>query len=148
MNSKEIRILAAALALFILAAMTHAQQAPPPNQPTPDSSSNKPQNSSGADTGPAQADAPQYNPYRAQNDVDVATYYMRKGDPDASIPRLEEAIQLQPNFAKPRLMLAEIYEKKRDNEKALQYYKEYLQVFPHAPDAKKVQAKIAKLSAQ
>jgi TolA-binding protein len=43
-------------------------------------------------------------------------------------------------------MLAEIYEKKGDRESALKYYRQYLQVFPHAPDAKKVQEKIARLS--
>jgi len=88
----------------------------------------------------------QYNPREAEKDVEVATFYMRKGDPDASIPRLEEAIRLRPNYAKPRLMLAEIYEKKEDKENALKYYREYLQVYPHAPDAKKVEKKIAKLS--
>lgn len=71
---------------------------------------------------------------------------MRKGDPDASIPRLEEAIKLKPDYAKPRLMLGEIYEKKGDKDNALKYYREYLQVYPHAPDAKKVEGKIAKLS--
>ncbi len=73
---------------------------------------------------------------------------MRKGDPDASIPRLEEAIRLRPNYAKPRLMLAEIYEKKDDKENALKYYRDYLRVYPQAPDAKKIQKKIAKLSQQ
>lgn len=78
----------------------------------------------------------------------MATFYMRKGDPDASIPRLEEAIRLRPNYAKPRLMLAEIYEKKDDKENALKYYRDYLRVYPQAPDAKKIQKKIAKLSQQ
>ena len=49
----------------------------------------------------------------------------------------------EPNFAKPRLLLAEVYEKKGDKASAVKYYKEYLQVFPDAPDAKKIQ-KIAK----
>jgi Tfp pilus assembly protein PilF len=82
----------------------------------------------------------------AEKDVEVATFYMHKGDADAAIPRLEEAIQLNPRLAKPRQMLGEIYEKKGDNETAVKYYKEYLQVYPHAPDAKKVQGKIDKLS--
>ncbi len=85
---------------------------------------------------------------QAEKDVEVATFYMRKGDPDASIPRLEEAIRLRPNYAKPRLMLAEIYEKKDDKENALKYYRDYLRVYPQAPDAKKIQKKIAKLSQQ
>ena len=71
---------------------------------------------------------------------------MRKGDPDAAVPRLEEAIRLKPDYAKPRLMLAEIYEKKSDKDTALKYYREYLKVYPHAPDSKKIQEKIAKLA--
>ena len=43
-------------------------------------------------------------------------------------------------------MLAEIYEKKGEKDNAAKYYQDYLKVFPHAPDAKKVQAKIDKLS--
>ena len=78
--------------------------------------------------------------------MEVATFYMRKGDPDASIPRLEEAIRLDPNYAKPRLLLAEIYEKKGDKQDAVKYYREYLQVYPHAPDAKKIEGRINKLS--
>ena len=87
-----------------------------------------------------------YNPLPAEKDVEVATFYMRKGDPDAAIPRLEDAIQLKPDYAKPRAMLAQIYEKKGEKDNALKYYREYLKVYPHAPDAKKIQEKIAKLS--
>jgi len=80
--------------------------------------------------------------------MEVASYYIHKGDPDAAIPRLEEAIRLKPKLAKPRLMLAEVYEKKGDSAAAVKYYKEYLQVFPTAPDQKKVEKKIEKLTGQ
>jgi tetratricopeptide (TPR) repeat protein len=91
-------------------------------------------------------DKPAYNPLPAEQDVDVGVFYMHKGDLDAAIPRFEDAIQLRPNYAKPRLLLAEAYEKKGDKFNAVKYYKEYLKVFPGAPDAKKVQKKIEKLS--
>ena len=89
---------------------------------------------------------PKYNPLPAEQDVDVGTYYMHKGDSDAAIGRFEDAIQLKADYAKPRMLLAQIYEKKGDKANAVKYYKEYLQVYPHAPDAKKVQAKIEKLT--
>jgi tetratricopeptide (TPR) repeat protein len=89
---------------------------------------------------------PKYNPLPAEQDVDVGTYYMHKGDADAAIGRFEDAIQLKADYAKPRMLLAQIYEKKGDKANAVKYYKEYLRVYPHAPDAKKVQAKIAKLT--
>lgn len=91
-------------------------------------------------------DNPAWDPFHAAQDIDVGTFYMHKGDLDAAIGRFEDAIRLRPNFAKPRILLAEVYEKKGDKAEALHYYKEYLQVFPDAPDAKKVQKKIEKLA--
>jgi Flp pilus assembly protein TadD len=87
-----------------------------------------------------------YDPYPAEQDVEVGTFYMHKGDVDAAIARFEDAIRLKSNFAKPRLLLAQIYEKKNDKVTAAKYYKEYLEVYPHSPDAKKIQAKIDKLT--
>jgi len=116
-----------------------SQQPAPKQQPSDSSSS-----SSASDSNVPDASA--YNPLPAEKDVEVASFYMHKGDPDAAIPRLEDAIRVKPDYAKPRLLLAQIYEKKGDKQDAVKYYREYLQVFPHAPDAKKVQEKIDKLS--
>ena len=76
----------------------------------------------------------------------MGEFYLHKGDLDAAIIRFEDAVRLRANFAKPRLLLAETYEKKGDKSEALRYYKEYLQVLPNPPDAKKIHEKIAKLS--
>jgi len=89
-----------------------------------------------------------WDPYGAYHDVDVGNFYKAKGDQDAAIGRYQDAIRLKPDFAKPRLLLAEIYEKRHDDQIALKYYKEYLQVLPNGPDAKKVQKKIEKLSSR
>jgi tetratricopeptide (TPR) repeat protein len=91
---------------------------------------------------------PSWDPFHAAQDMDVGKFYMDKGDWDAAITRFEDAIRLRSNFAKPREMMAEAYEKKGDKEQALHYYKEYLQVLPNAPDAKKIQKKIEQLSAK
>jgi tetratricopeptide (TPR) repeat protein len=91
---------------------------------------------------------PAWDPFHAQQDIDVGKFYMDKGDYDAAITRFEDAIRLRANFAKPRAMLAEAYEKKGDKEEALRYYKEYLQVLPNAADAKKIQKKIDQLSSK
>jgi tetratricopeptide (TPR) repeat protein len=91
-------------------------------------------------------DDPAWDPFHAQQDIDVGMFYLHKGDVDAAISRFEHAVSLRANFAKPRLLLAECYEKKGDPSEALRYYKEYLQVLPNAPDAKKVREKIEKLS--
>ena len=89
-----------------------------------------------------------YDPYPAEQDLEVGLFYLHKGNVDAAIDRFKDAIQVRPNFAKPRLLLAEAYEKKGDKAEALKYYKEYLQVFPTAPDSKTVRKKIEKLSGQ
>jgi len=126
--------------LLVLAPALAAQQKP-----------NSPSGKSPNDTkGQAQEDDSDAlpTPSSAEEDMEVASYYIHKGDPDAAIPRLEEAIRLKPKLAKPRLMLAEIYEKKGEAAAAVKYYKEYLQVFPSAPDQKKIEKKIEKLTGQ
>jgi Tfp pilus assembly protein PilF len=83
---------------------------------------------------------------KADKDVDVGSFYMHKGDYGAAIPRLEEAVQLDPRFPKARLLLAESYEKQGDRSRALQTYEGYLKAFPDAHDEKKVRKKIEELS--
>jgi len=113
-------------------------QRAPKNEPSQQPANQPPQ--------PSQQDAPLYDPFHAQQDVEVGMYYMHKGDVDAAIGRFEDAIRLNSKFAKPRLLLAKAYEKKGDMAMALKYYKEYLTVFPDAPDAKKIQKRIDDLS--
>jgi tetratricopeptide (TPR) repeat protein len=150
--------------------VTPPQQQPQPatTRPRPDPDPDAPQESSSKkalpapDDDPAPAakdvakkskpgvlppeDDPAWDPFHAQQDIDVGMFYLHKGDTDAAISRFEDAIRLRANFAKPRLLLAECYEKKNDPMEALRYYKEYLQVLPNAPDAKKIREKIDKLS--
>ena len=82
---------------------------------------------------------------RAQESIDVGTFYEHKGDLNAAAERYKYAIELQPDLAKPRLLLAKLYEKKHDKADAIRYYEEYLQVLPNAPDAAKVKSRIAEL---
>jgi tetratricopeptide (TPR) repeat protein len=93
-----------------------------------------------------ESSASKYDPFPAEQDVEVGAFYMHKGDLDAAILRFEDAIRLRSNFAKPRLLLAEAYEKKGDKATAVKYYREYLKAFPDAPDTKKVRQKIEKLT--
>ena len=133
-------LLLTALALPAWSASPSGQN-PPASPPSSSSSSAKP---SPAQPAP-EKDIATFNPPDAENDVDVASYYMRKGDMNAAIPRLQEAVQLKPHYAKARLMLAEAYEKDHDKDSALKTYQDYLKVFPNASDSKKIQKKIEKL---
>jgi tetratricopeptide (TPR) repeat protein len=131
-----------------IARPSQQQQQTPQDQP-PAKSSDQPPAKPPAQpqaTSPSTADTSTFDPFHAEQEVEVGTYYMHKGDVDAAIPRFEDAIRLRANFAKPRLLLAACYEKKHEPANALKYYKEYLKVFPDAPDRKSIEKKIEKLT--
>ena len=144
-----MRTLYLALALaFLLARPAWAAQAPKqdPNQDGGESSSRanpdhpQPTAPAGELSSPEAASA--------AHDMEVAEYYLRKGDLDAAIGRLQDAIQLQPKLPRPYLLLAHAFERKKDKTAAVKFYKEYLRVSPNAPDAQKIQKKIDKLTAR
>jgi len=87
-----------------------------------------------------------YDPYKANKDIEVGLYYQRKGDLDAAIERYKDAIHYKYDFARPRILLGEAYEKKHDDTEAIRYYKEYLKILPNGPDAKHARERIDKLS--
>jgi tetratricopeptide (TPR) repeat protein len=106
----------------------------------------RPAQSSSQAAPPPEQDDSGYDWVRAEHDVEVGTFYVHKGDVDAGIARFQDAVRVQPNFAKARRLLGEAWEKKGDRAAALKCYQEYLQLFPHASDAKKIREKIEKLS--
>jgi tetratricopeptide (TPR) repeat protein len=81
----------------------------------------------------------------ADKDIDVGIFYAHKGDPDAAIGRYQDAADVAPKYPKPRLLLAEAFEKKGERTAAVKYYKQYLAVDPNAPDKQKIEKKIEKL---
>jgi Tfp pilus assembly protein PilF len=96
----------------------------------------------------AQESPPQeevFDPYRAEKNLEVGTFYLKKKNYDAAIDRLLESIRYKPNFARPHLLLGQAYEKKNQKALAAEYYEKYLQILPGAPDAKKVRRRIEKL---
>jgi len=144
---KPLRWLVLAAAISAWAAVPlDSQESPQPTQQASPKTSPAP--STSQKRGQAQASPPddhRYDAFNAEKDIEVGTFYMHKGDVDAAIPRFEDAAKLRPEYGKPRLLLAEAYEKKHDASTSLKYYKEYLRVYPHAPDAKKIEKKIEKL---
>jgi tetratricopeptide (TPR) repeat protein len=151
-----VSLLAFPLALALPAQYQQAPQDPaakPPASPQdqkqpPAKSSDEPSAKPAAQ--PQSATSPatdtSFDPFHAEQDIEIGTFYMHKGDVDAAIPRFEDAARLRPSYGKPRLLLAECYEKKHEPATALKYYKEYLKVYPNAPDRKTIEKKIEKLS--
>ena len=90
-------------------------------------------------------DQPTWDPLRAEKDLEVGQFYMKKGDLDAAIDRFEDAAAAKPGFAIPYRYLGEAHEKKGQKREAIKSYTRYLDLYPHAEDKDKVRKKIDKL---
>jgi len=90
-------------------------------------------------------DQPAWDPLRAEKDLEVGQYYMKKGDLDAAIDRFQDATEARPGYAIPFRYLGEAQEKKGLKKQAIQSYQRYLDLYPHAEDAEKMKKKIERL---
>jgi tetratricopeptide (TPR) repeat protein len=113
--------------------------APPAPQPKPPA---KPNQDSATQSAP---DQPTWDPLRAEKDLEVGQYYMKRGDYDAAIDRFNDAIAAKPGYAVPFKYLGEAQEKKGSKKPAIKSYQRYLDLVPHAEDAEKVRKRIEKL---
>jgi len=91
-------------------------------------------------------DQPNWDPQRAEKDLQVGKYYMKKGDVDAAIDRFEDAAVAKPGYAVPFLYLGEAYEKKGKKKPAVKAYQRYLDLNPRADDGEKIRKRIEKLN--
>jgi tetratricopeptide (TPR) repeat protein len=131
---------------------------PMPAQDPPQESSSKPASPPNDDLKPKSAakrkkdtatqnapDQPAWDPLRAEKDLEVGQYYMRKGDVDAAIDRFQDATVAKPGYAIPFRFLGEAQEKKGLKKQAIKSYQRYLDLYPHAEDGDKIRKKIDKL---
>jgi tetratricopeptide (TPR) repeat protein len=148
--SKTIPIFAA-IFLLLAALPTHAQDQPkessskpagPPNDDLKPKSAAKRKKDTATQNAP---DQPSWDPLRAEKDLEVGQYYMRKGDVDAAIDRFEDATIAKPGYAVPFRFLGEAQEKKGLKKQAIKSYQRYLDLYPHAEDGNKIRKKIDKL---
>jgi tetratricopeptide (TPR) repeat protein len=112
------------------------QDAPPPKPPA------KPNKDNATANAP---DQPTWDPLRAEKDLEVGQYYMRKGDVDAAIDRFQDATVAKPGYAIPFRYLGDAQEKKGLKKQAIKSYQRYLDLYPHAEDGDKIRKKIEKL---
>jgi tetratricopeptide (TPR) repeat protein len=112
------------------------QDAPPPKSPA------KPNKDNATANAP---DQPPWDPLRAEKDLEVGQYYMRKGDVDAAIDRFQDATVAKPGYAIPFRYLGDAQEKKGLKKQAIKSYQRYLDLYPHAEDGDKIRKKIEKL---
>jgi tetratricopeptide (TPR) repeat protein len=146
---KTIPIFAAVFLLFA-AWPAHAQDPPQESSSKPASPPDDMKPKSPAkqkkDTATQNArDQPAWDPLRAEKDLEVGQYYMKRGDVDAAIDRFQDATTAKPGYAMPFRFLAEAQEKKGLKKQAIKSYQRYLDLYPHAEDGDKVRKKIEKL---
>ena len=67
--------------------------------------------------------------------VEIGNVYLHKGNLKGALSRFQEALQDNPNYAPAYLGLGKVYERMKDNPKALKAYEQYLDELPSAKDA-------------
>ncbi len=141
-----------AIVFLRFAALLAQTQDPPqdssskPASPPNDDLKPKPPAKQKKDTATRNApDQPAWDPLRAEKDLEVGQYYMKKGDLDAAIDRFQDAIVAKPGYAVPFKYLGEAQEKKGLRKQAIKSYQRYLDLYPHAEDGDKVRKRIEKL---
>jgi tetratricopeptide (TPR) repeat protein len=132
------------------AAMARAQEPPPepaerPADAAPPAKQKPPAKTNKDNATDSAPDQPIWDPLRAEKDLEVGQYYMRKGDVDAAIDRFQDATVAKPGYAIPFRYLGEAQEKKGLKKPAIKSYQRYLDLVPHADDAEKVRKRIEKL---
>lgn len=138
-----VGVLLLALAHQCLSTRPAAAQEPAPAPlPKQEAPKQKPNTDSPMQSAP---DQPKWDPLRAEKDIEVGKYYMKKGDFDAAIDRFEDAVEAKPGYAVPYRFLGECYEKKGKKKPAVKAYQRYLDLYPHAEDGDKIRKKIEKL---
>jgi len=119
-----------------------SKPASPPDDMKPKSSAKQKKESAATQNAP---DQPTWDPLRAEKDLEVGQYYMKRGDLDAAIDRFQDAAVAKPGYAIPFRFLGEAQEKKGLKKQAIKSYQRYLDLYPHAEDGDKVRKKIDKL---
>ncbi len=153
---KTIPLLAAVLLVFTVSTacaqdpQQESSSKPPesPSKPAKPNDDMKPKSSAKQKKDSATQNAPDqptWDPLRAEKDLEVGQYYMKKGDVDAAIDRFQDAAVAKPGYAIPFRFLGEAQEKKGLKKQAIKSYQRYLDLYPHAEDGDKIRKKIDKL---
>jgi tetratricopeptide (TPR) repeat protein len=88
-----------------------------------------------------------FNPYRANNDVDVGDYYFRVKNYKGALARYQDALDYKDNNAIANFRMAQCYEKLNQPEDAITHYKEYLRILPNGQYSKDARKALQKLGA-
>src|ERR1017187_3861933 len=84
-----------------------------------------------------------FNPLEAEHDLQIGTYYFKKGNLKAAMNRFREATRWNPNYAEAFLRLGDTEEKLKDKQAAREAYTKYLELSPDGKEAESVKKKLA-----
>jgi tetratricopeptide (TPR) repeat protein len=80
-----------------------------------------------------------YDPHKAEKDIEVGEFYLKRKDYHVAMDRFNEALQYKPNDALATFRLAQTQEKLGLNTQAVQNYSTYIKVFPEGQYVKEAQ---------
>ncbi len=86
-----------------------------------------------------------YDPHRAEKNVEVGDYLMRRKNYRAAESRYREALEYKPNDAIATFRLAVALEKMGEQDEARQRYQEYLKILPQGPLSKDARKALERL---
>jgi tetratricopeptide (TPR) repeat protein len=87
-----------------------------------------------------------FNPLQASKELQVGSFYFKKGSWKAAAGRFEEAVKWNPGYADAWLRLGEAREKLKDGKAAKEAYAKFLELAPAHREAAEVRRKLAKLN--
>jgi tetratricopeptide (TPR) repeat protein len=97
---------------------------------------------------PAPEEPSPYHPPAAWKSVEIGNYYLKRKNYPGALSRYQEAVQTDPHYPGGYLGMGKVYDKLGFKEKALEAYRQYLDLLPSTKDAleaKDVQKAIARL---
>ena len=86
-----------------------------------------------------------FNPLQASKEMQIGSFYYKKGSYRAAEERFREATKWDGSLAEAWLRLGEAAEKNKDPQSAKEAYAKYLQVSPEAKNAPEIKKKLGKL---
>jgi tetratricopeptide (TPR) repeat protein len=89
-----------------------------------------------------------YNPHRADKDVEVGNFYLKRQNYNAAISRYCSALHWMSNDALAMFRLGEALEKAGDLAGARPYYEGYLKILPEGPLASNARKALAEMARQ
>jgi len=80
----------------------------------------------------------EFNPLKAQDDVNIGNEYFKKHNYRAAFSRYDEATKWNPGMAEAYLKLGEAAEKMKDKDAARKAYLKYIELAPTTKDAERL----------